>query len=301
MAYRSLTLAALLLAAACGHGPSVDAVTQGAARAPDGVDIRYDVRGRGDPALVFVHCWACDRSFWREQLDVFAADYRVVALDLGGHGASGTDRDHWTIAGLAGDVQAVVEQLGLDRIILVGHSMGGPVSLEAASRMADRVRAVVSVDTLHDAELVVPEEVMNEMATRFETDFEATMTGAIRSMTEGAAPALVEWILSKGVSVHRAPVVALLRDFRNVDLKRMLSLVKVPVRSINAAPGRANAPPTAIETNRKYADFDAILMEGVGHFLMLERPGEFNARLREVLDELSRRGDPEAGRRRSPY
>ncbi|NIS33422.1 MAG: alpha/beta hydrolase, partial [Actinobacteria bacterium] len=51
-----------------------------------GLTLHYDTRGSGDTALVFVHCWACDRAYWREQLDVFADRYRVVSLDLGGHG-----------------------------------------------------------------------------------------------------------------------------------------------------------------------------------------------------------------------
>jgi len=82
----------LLLLAACGSPPPTpretppDAVTTGIARAVDGLDIAFDVRGHGETALVFVHCWACDRTFWREQLDAFADRYRVVLLDFGGHG-----------------------------------------------------------------------------------------------------------------------------------------------------------------------------------------------------------------------
>ena len=61
--------------------------------AADGVSLVYDVRGTGDTALVFVHCWACERSFWRGQVDHFADRFRVVAIDLPGHGASGTERE----------------------------------------------------------------------------------------------------------------------------------------------------------------------------------------------------------------
>jgi pimeloyl-ACP methyl ester carboxylesterase len=82
---------------------------------------------------VFVHCWACDRTYWREQVDVFAADHQVVTLDLAGHGESGAGRETWTVKGLAGDVQAVVEALDLERVILIGHSMGGPVSRRHAA------------------------------------------------------------------------------------------------------------------------------------------------------------------------
>ena len=130
---RQIASVAFMLAVLTGcERPSDDitTVTTGTARAPDGVEISYDIRGKGDIALVFVHGWACDRSFWREQLDTFAGDYRVVSVDLAGHGQSKADRTTWSVASLGGDVQAVVEKLNLNKVILIGHSLGGPVCLE---------------------------------------------------------------------------------------------------------------------------------------------------------------------------
>ncbi|HWC19104.1 MAG TPA: alpha/beta hydrolase, partial [Terriglobales bacterium] len=100
-------------------------------RAEDGLNLVCEVRGQGDTALVFLHGWGGDRQYWKHQVGVFAADYRVVALDQAGHGESGKGRKAWTADGLAGDVEAVVKALGLKRVILVGHSMGGPVALLA--------------------------------------------------------------------------------------------------------------------------------------------------------------------------
>jgi hypothetical protein len=96
--------------------------TIGAVKTPDGVEIRYEVAGSGEPALVFVHGWSCDRSYWRAQVDHFAASHRTVALDLGGHGESSLGREDWTMASFAGDVRAVVEALDLRGVVLVGHS-----------------------------------------------------------------------------------------------------------------------------------------------------------------------------------
>ncbi len=79
---------------------------------------------------MFIHCFACDRSYWHNQLEAFAQKHKVVSLDLGGHGASTRDRQEWSILGLGGDVLAVVDGLRLKRVILVGHSMGGLVALK---------------------------------------------------------------------------------------------------------------------------------------------------------------------------
>src|SRR5262245_40716305 len=129
--------AAWLLALGCVGCTSVAAPRvnpERQARAADGVELAYEEEGAGTPALVFVHGWCGDRAFWRGTLDAFAATNHVVALDLAGHGASGAGRERWTLEELAGDVVAVVEALPDERVILVGHSMGAPVSLLAAPR-----------------------------------------------------------------------------------------------------------------------------------------------------------------------
>src|SRR5207245_11106935 len=99
----------LLIAPHNGAAPGDAKPVKGTAKAADGLTIAYDVRGKGDTALVFVHGWCMDRESWKHQLDKFAADYRVVAVDLGGHGESGKDRKEWSVTGLAGDVEAVVK------------------------------------------------------------------------------------------------------------------------------------------------------------------------------------------------
>lgn len=270
-----------------GQKQSPGKVVSSTAVAPDGLKIAYDVRGRGDTALVFVHCWSCDREFWREQVNVFAGEYRIVVLDLGGHGASEATRDHWTITGLAQDVVAVADELRLDRMVLIGHSMGGPVSLEAARLMTGRVLGVIAVDTLHDADFEFPAAQTEQMLAAFEADFAGTMAGMFSAMTaETMEPELRDWIVKKATAANPTVASALISDFASVNFPQMFSEAGVPIRAINAAPS-AMILATNIESNRRYADYDAILMDGVGHFLQLERPAEFNAHLRSYLAELT--------------
>jgi pimeloyl-ACP methyl ester carboxylesterase len=87
---------------------------------------------------------------------VFAAGYRVVALDQAEHGESGKCRKSWTADSLADDVETVVKALALKHVILVGHSMGGSVAVLAAKRVPG---TVIGVDTLQNAEFKLPEEV----------------------------------------------------------------------------------------------------------------------------------------------
>lgn len=251
-------------------------------RAADGALVEYAVRGSGPTALVFLHGWCCDRAFWHQQLDAFSADYRVVTIDFATYPGS---RTHWRIVDLASDVQAVADALDLQQMVLIGHSMGGSVSLAAAHRMPGRVLAVVGIDALHDAESPFPRQAFDELVQSFESDFPAAMRRAVDGMVRSDAdPQLRAWISERASAANPEAALALLRDFPNLDLPTLLRNAGVPVRCINAAAPYA----TAIETNRKYADFDAVIMEDVGHFPMLERPVAFNARLREMLQGLPR-------------
>src|SRR5260370_23150658 len=101
-------------------------------RADDGLEIVGEVRGQGDTALVFLHGWCGDREYWKHQVEVFAADDRVVALDQAGHGESGNGRQAWTADGLAGDVEAGVKALCLERVIPLRPSVGWPGPLPGA-------------------------------------------------------------------------------------------------------------------------------------------------------------------------
>jgi pimeloyl-ACP methyl ester carboxylesterase len=272
-------LAALLVAAA----PA--AARQGTVRAPDGLAVAYDVRGQGKVAVVLIHCWACDRSFWKEQVEPLSRRYRVVTVDLGGHGESGADRATWTVAGLGGDVEAVVLALKLDRVVLVGHSLGGPVALDAARRMPGRVLGVVAVDSLHDVEKRVPREAVEKFVALYQEDFPGTMSSMVHRMFPASTdPSLVELVASRAAASRPGPAIALLRDYPDLDLARWMEAAGVPVRAIQSGPPLS--PVTKIATNRRHGNYDASFMDGVGHYPMLERPAEFNRRLEGAVAEV---------------
>jgi outer membrane protein assembly factor BamB len=259
-------------------------------RAGDGLSIVCDVSGEGDTALVFLHGWCGDRAYWKHQAPVFAADYRVVALDQAGHGDSGKNRKVWSAAGLAADVEAVIKALDLKRVILVGHSMGGPVALLAAKRLPGTVVGVIGVDTLQNAEFKWPEETAKKFLEAFAADFKGTMRAGFDGMLhEKTDPDLKKWIWTRAEAQDQTMALGLMRDLSGVDAKALLKDAKVPVRCINSNGGFKFFTPTAVDVNKKYADFNAVLIEGVGHYPMLEKPAEFNQKLREVLKEFAPR------------
>jgi sigma-B regulation protein RsbQ len=262
-------------------------VQSGSVASFDGLPIAYDVAGRGEPALIFVHGWCCNRGHWSEQMKAFAPDHRVVAIDLGGHGASGRTRESWRMQDYPRDVEAVVRHLGLERVLLVGHSMGGPVCLMAAARMPDRVVGVIGVDTLQRADLVYTEETIAPFVTALENDFAGGSKRFVGSaFPPDADPALVDRVTRAMSGADPRMAIGLMRSYVGFDPREALAACPVPVRCINTTLFMQ----TDVEGNRRYAPgFDAVVLEGLGHFPMLEDPARFDAALRGLVAELSRR------------
>lgn len=271
-----------LAAGAAAAAPANPAPPPVAASVPsaDGLPIHYTVQGSGETALVFIHGWSCDASYWAGQVPAFADRYRVVALDLAGHGGSGVGPRDWSIAAYAQDVRAVVEQLDLKRAVLIGHSMGGSVAVAAAGLLPDRVVAVIGVDTLQDAERTITPEMVAPLLAGMKADFPGFTANFVRQMFPADADsALVARIAA---DMGAAPPEVALPSFAGLfayDLKAGFAALACPVRCLNS-----DRHPTNVEGNRKHArDFDVVLLKGRGHFPHLERPAEFNAALATLL------------------
>jgi pimeloyl-ACP methyl ester carboxylesterase len=284
-----VTSISLLASAAIAAEPDAVPVKK-TVRADDGLNLVCGVRGKGETALVFLHGWCCDREYWKHQADAFAADYRVVTLDQAGHGESGKDRKVWTVDSLAADVGSVVKALGLQRVVLVGHSMGGPVALLAAKRMPGTVVAVVGADTLQNVEYQAPADVRKQFVEAFERDFRGTMRAALAGMVNEKTDAgLKAWLLKRAEAQDQKMAIGLMGDMSGLETKKLLKECGVPVRCINSAGGYQFFAPTAVEVNKKYGDYNAVTIAEVGHYPMLEKPAEFNQKLRDVLKEFATR------------
>jgi len=252
--------------------------------ASDGVQIHYAVQGKGEPTLVFIHCWGCNRHLWDNQVAEFSKTHRVVTIDLPGHGESGLDRKDWTIESYGDDVKTVVTKLNLKRVVLIGSSMGGPVAVEAARRMPDRVVGIVPVDTLQNVEDRGSPEQLEAVFKAMEADFKgANATLMSQFFFSPTTPVAVkERILADINSRPPATAIAILRAVFKYDPAPALRDIKVPIRAINA-----DRFPTNVEANRKYApQFDAVIIKGTGHYPMLEQPMLFNAMLTDILRQM---------------
>lgn len=117
----------------------------------DGIRVHYDDYGKGPTgnkdALVFIHGWTCNATFWKANVPAFIGQTRVIALDLPGHGQSDKPENiAYTMDLFARAIDAVLQDAKVERAVLVGHSMGTPVIRQFYRKYPAKTRALVIVD-----------------------------------------------------------------------------------------------------------------------------------------------------------
>lgn len=285
-----LTLIAALaaftfMAGVWGGEPVAAQIERKTCPAPDGVTIVYSAAGEGETALVFIHGGLADRSFFDDQLKAFAGRYRVVALDLPGHGESGANRTKWGLSEFGADVKAVVDAEKLKRAILFGNSLGGPTAVEAALLLPGRVIGVVGIDTFQSLDYRITPEEARQRAEAFRKDYSGSVKQMVRALFhQDADPALMADVERRMSRSSPEAIYAMFLSLGGYDQAAPARRLTVPLRAING-----DLYPTDIQAVRKVkADFDAAVMKHMGHYPMLERPDEFNRLVAAVVEELER-------------
>jgi pimeloyl-ACP methyl ester carboxylesterase len=244
------------------------------------VPLAYEAIGSGEPALMFLHGWACDRTVWNGQVDVLARTHRVIAVDLPGHGESPQARGPWSIEACGAEVAALAQRLDLSRIVLVGHSMGGDVAIEAARGLAGRVDAIVWVDAYRSLPVERDALRIARWVEPFRADFAGTMRHVVRGMFPPSAdPALVEHLVSDMAAAEPAAAIEILEASLRygATVTEAIAAAGVPVWAINPEQPPSDAGALARHGVRLST------LGGVGHFLMMEDPAAFNRCLADQL------------------
>ncbi|MCG8380904.1 MAG: alpha/beta hydrolase [Gammaproteobacteria bacterium] len=246
----------------------------------DGSEIVYGVKGQGKTTLVFVHCWTCNHRFWKSQIDYFAKSHKVVWLDLAGHGQSGSARVDYTMEAFGEDVAAVVNAVGTKKVILVGHSMGGPVVVEAAKKLDQKVVAIVGVDTFYTPfQYPESESEIDVFVKPIRDDFVGASQQMVQSMfTPKVDPELKASIVKQFTGTNpEMGISAMYELFRwhAQDAPSSLEYFSDKLSNINAAPSGNETP----------LHKSVLLIPNVGHFVPQVKPDEFNAVLNSIISE----------------
>jgi pimeloyl-ACP methyl ester carboxylesterase len=249
----------------------------------DGVTLRYLEAGSGDPPLLFIHGWTCNHTHWRDQVPHFAKDHRVVALDLRGHGKSDTPDQDYAIEGFVGDVAWFIRELGLQKPVIIGHSMGGVIAMNLARRHPDLVRAIVMVDS--------PITPLPE-ATRalVEPLFAGLRSPAYAGVAEGFARMSFFNASSPPELVNE-----LVSGMSTAPQRLMNTALADTIAPENQQPGPIPVPSIFIRAETQFASEDDLRSRfpGLGvitvpsaHFVQMEQPAATNNIISDFLDKL---------------
>jgi pimeloyl-ACP methyl ester carboxylesterase len=276
-------LIAILFATLATRVPAESPAPTPTAKSADGMRIAYEVHGTGDIAVVLVHGWSCDRTYFVGQVDQLAKKYQVVALDLAGHGESSLGRKNSTIDSFGQDVAAVVKQLKLKRVVLVGHSMGGDVVVAAARLLKGRVAGLIWLEDYKEIGPVRSDADIEKFSAKLRADFRGATEHVVRNLFRlDADPTLVERIAADMASAPpEVAIPSIESSFRYArEIPAALGKLKLPVIAINGDNGNTDEASLA-----KYG-VKTVVMHGAGHFLMLEDPAKFNPLLISAIEEL---------------
>jgi pimeloyl-ACP methyl ester carboxylesterase len=263
---------------------------EGAARiaiAPDGVHVQYRVYGSGEPALVFIHGWAGDSNYWREQVPALKQKYTVVTVDLAGHGGTDANRSDWSMARFGQDVATALAAVPNQKLVLIGHAMGGPVAIEAARLLKGRVIGIIGVDTFKAIGAPLPTSAQIDAAVK---PFEANFIGHTREVVTqhffapGANPDLVRKVAyDMSLSPPKVSIPAM-RAVLGYDFSAPLKEIDVPILAINSDLGE---PLNELRIRKVLPKFRAVTLSATGHFPMMEDPARFNPALDAEIQTLA--------------
>jgi len=293
MTQRSLALAVALLVCSVGCGrtaqpastaapPPATAPTEASVASADGVSIHYVAEGRGR-VVVLVHCLDCNLHYWDGVAADLARDHRVIRLDLAGNGRSGANRKTWSIENFVSDIRAVLNATGVDRFTLVGHSMSGTIALEAARQLGERVTGVVPIDSVLDVDAHLPTELREKVLADLHADYRGFIEKQLPSLLPpNPDPKVVARVEADALAGEPARTAAILESLFTYREDLALEGLAMPIVAI-----AADRRPVALDHNRAHApQFDARVLKDTSHWLMLDKPTEFQRTLREVVESI---------------
>jgi len=248
--------------------------------------IHYVTTGRGAHTVVLVHCWAGNLTLWRGQVPALRDKARLILIDLPGHGLSDKPQTNYSMDYFAGAVLAVMNDAHADTATLVGHSMGTPVICRVYARAPDKVAALVAVDGTLRRPGMTGGDAEQFIARMNGAQYRTVVTNLVKSMfpipgTETLRDATTAELLKTPQYV----MASAMRGMFGADVPDWaLGHVSIPVICINTDSAMWDDDyKTYVRSVSPKAEYRTL--PGTGHWLMLEKPEEFNATLVESLQE----------------
>ena len=259
----------------------------------DGVNVYYESFGSGKPAIVFLHPWSTNRYIWTNQVPAFARDYQCIVMDHRGHGMSDKPASGYAIGEMAADVVAVLDDLNIDKAVLVGNSIGGMIAMQTNLDAPERVIANLILSSGTNIGADTPPEVAEAMQQDWKGVFSALLDSALSSESKQNKPELTAYLdgcFRVEDNFSEAVFFASLADPNGVfawNITDRLGEINKPTLIIAGSQDGA----TTVEHNQLLADkipgAEIKIYDHIAHFCQLEDPNLFNQHLAEFVQKVA--------------
>ena len=258
-----------------------------------GIEWHYDIEGEGKN-LLFIHGWGVDKKIWRQQAKYFSKDYRVMTIDLPGHGKSGWKRID--LKEMVGDLNHLLDEMGFDDITVVGSSLGGLVALKLYEQFSCKIRRMVFVGVMpkfsksQDYPHGLDIDKMRKLGGQLESNYPIIVNIFFRSLftKQERQTRRYKWI-QKFRRTDQVPMKQALLEYLDImekeDLREVLKKIKIPVQFINGREDEICTSATVVLLHKLSPESRFDFFEECGHFPFLSKPYEFNQLMEKFLKE----------------
>jgi len=258
-----------------------------------GIEWFYDIEGEGEN-LLFIHGWGVDKRIWRQQSKYFSQSYRVMTIDLPGHGKSSWKKVSLEVMAL--DLKEILQYVNIDRVSIMGSSIGGLMALKLFQICPDIVKKMIFVGSMpkfaksDDYPYGLDVDNIRKLGSQVDSDYPTIVNVFFRSLftKEERQSRRFKWLMKfrrTDVTPMQHALAFYLDILEKEDLRQVLRYVHVPVQFINGREDEICNQKTVefIKNLAPHARFD--YFEKCGHFPFLSKPYEFNEMVESFLKE----------------
>jgi pimeloyl-ACP methyl ester carboxylesterase len=256
------------------------------------VKVFFESFGQGAPALVFLHPWTTNHYIWALQVNAFARKHRCIVMDHRGHGQSDKPASGYAVGEMAADVVAMLDQLGIERAILVGNSIGGMIAMQTCLDAPKRVIGNLILSSGTNLGADAPPELGEELKKDWRAVMSGLMASGVSAKSKIERPEIVafmEGCFRNSTNFTDEVFWASVGDSNGVfgwNISDRLKDVRQPTLIIAGEEDGA----TTVAQNQFLADripgSKIKIYKDVGHFCQLEKPMLFNSELEAFIKQV---------------
>jgi pimeloyl-ACP methyl ester carboxylesterase len=244
--------------------------------------IFVDDDGAGSVPVIFIHSLAGNTRQWSAQLDHIRKTRRAIALDLRGHGQTAAPANgDYAIEAMAQDIRTVVDQLGVERFILVGHSMGGSVAGAYAGAHPEQVAGLLLADPSGDSTQMPVEEIQQLLGALESEAYSNVVEGYWSQILTGSTETTEAKVMQDLHDTSKATVVGVFKELFKYNPVPALERYDGPKLSVITS---VNETPFSV--HNLVSDLPHKKITGTGHWLQLDKPEEFNRIMDDFLGSI---------------